>query len=103
MPVADRDLDTSDSWCAAIRAVGAEENPTVANALKHIQDAALSDGGYAFVDVTGRIRFHNRRKRLDEFGGPHLLFGDDKESVEVVDEFDGSTLDTDTLDADGGL
>lgn len=94
VPAADREIDTSDAWCEAIDAVAAGENPTMANALKHVQDAALSDGGYAFVDIRGRIRFHNRRKRMDEFGGVHLTFGDDEDSVEVVDEFDGSTLDT---------
>lgn len=94
VPAADREIDTSDAWCEAIDAVAAGENPTMANALKHVQDAALSDGGYAFVDIRGRIRFHNRRKRMDEFGGVHLTFGDDEDSVEVVDEFDGSALNT---------
>jgi len=94
VPAGDRDLDAADTTCRAIPAVGEGENPVMQSALQHLQDAARSDGGYLFVDVTGKIRFHNRRKRMDEFGGIHLTFGDDDDSVEVVDEFDGSALDT---------
>lgn len=94
VPAGDRVFDSSDHTCAAVPAQAEGAQPRTVGALQHCKQAALSDGGYFFVARDGKLVFHNRRHRFDLFAGSVGVLGDDPDAVEIVDEFDGSALDT---------